>query len=900
MLSLKRRLERFAQQYSPANLLIALSCLALVVVAASLTLRRVAFERDLAIANEMKKNSNLALALEEQTIRTLKAIDQVVLFVRHQYREKGLKLDIRQLIANGEIDDSTFNDVSIIDEEGFRAIGRVNVGQRPINVQDRDYFKSHFEHAEDQLLISRPEMGRLTGKWAIHLTRRINKHDGSFGGIVVISLDPSYFLRFYEQADLGHDGVVGLVGLDGIVRARYARGHGTFGDDVRGLPLMSEQKKTPVGTFVGNGAVDGVPRYISYRTLPEYPLIVMVGTSQQEALAGFYKYERDYYFLILAVATALVAFFATVWIGALSRQRAALESLSRTETLFRATCNQAAVGIARFDLEGRFVQVNPALCRMLGYSEEELLERTVADVTYADDQESLDDLRQKRLATPMPASSPDSEKRYKRSDGSALWVVTAVTLVRDPAGNPDYFVSVVQDITKRKELQERLLYQANYDGLTRLPNRMLFYERTRQTLSLAQRKHRVAGVLFIDLDRFKEVNDTFGHEAGDELLKHVAQCVAASVRLEDTMGRLGGDEFAVTLSELGDEQDAARVAQKIIDALGQPFALLGQDVFVTSSIGIAMFPADGEDAESLVKHADAAMLRAKAAGRNNFQFYTSEMNEFKAERIQLEADLRRALQRDEFLLYFQPKTSLRGGDITGVEALLRWRHPQKGIVLPGEFIPMLEESGLIGSVGEWVLNGACKQIHAWLEMGVAPVPIAINLSARQFQDRDLSGTIARALRRYDVDAAFLEVEITESAAMHNADHTIATLDKLKKQRVKIAIDDFGTGYSSLNYLQRFPLDALKLDRTFVSGLPADVHSASIALAVITMSHSLGLRVIAEGVETADQRSFLNAHGCDEIQGDCISPALPADDCTELIRRHRAGASDAPPGSARRA
>ncbi len=614
--------ERDWRKYPTTNVVIALSCLALIAFAGSMTVRRIDFERRAAVANEMKKNSNLAIAIEEQTIGTFKAVDQVLQFIRHQYREKGSALDIRELIANGEIDDSSFTDVSIIDEHGYRIIGQVEAG--PTAVRDRDYFRFHRRHAEDALYISKPQLGRVTGKWAIHVTRRIDRPDGSFGGIAIISLDPSYFIRFYQQADLGRQGLVVLAGLDGIARARYAAGQGTFGDDLRKTVLLQEQARRPVGSFVGNGAVDGVVRYLSYRTLQEYPLLVVVGTSQDEALASFYKYERDYYFLTFALVTVLVAFFAMAWMGALSRQRVAMDSLSRTETQFRATYNQAAVGIARITLEGRFVQVNPALCRMLDYSEQELLARAVGEVTHAEDRPTVERHFKRTLGAGSDETSlPDTETRLLRKDGSLRWVATALTLARDGAGEPDYFVGVVQDITSRKELQERLVYQANYDGLTRLPNRMLFYDRLRQAVSLARRKGRIASVLFIDLDRFKHVNDTLGHEAGDELLAQVAQRIKGGIRLEDTTGRLGGDEFAVVLCELNSAQDAGRVAQKIIDALAQPFQLDGNDVVVSASIGIGVFPTDSQEADALLKHADSAMLRAKAAGRNGYQFYAA-------------------------------------------------------------------------------------------------------------------------------------------------------------------------------------------------------------------------------------------------------------------------------------
>jgi diguanylate cyclase (GGDEF)-like protein/PAS domain S-box-containing protein len=883
-----RLFERDWRKYPAANLLIAVSCLALIGIAGSMTVRRIEFEREAAIANEMKKNSNLAIAIEEQTIRTFKAIDQALLFIRHQYREKGASLSIRKLIADGEIDDSSFTDVSIIDERGYRTIGLVEA--RPTSIAGRDYLQFHLQHREDALYIGKPELGRITGRWAIHVTRRIDKPDGSFGGIAIISLDPAYFVRLYQQADLGSQGLVALVGLDGIARARYAGKQGTFGDDLRRTVLLPERKRHAIGSFVGTGAIDGVVRYLSYRTLSDYPLIVLVGTSQSEALASFYKQERDYYFLVFALVSVLVAFFATAWIGALSRQRVALDTLSRTETQFRATYDQAAVGIVRTTLDGRFVQVNPALCRMLGYSEHELLARALRDVTWAEDLPTVEQDFQKRLsAGPSETSFPETETRCVCKDGSLLWVLTALTLARDGAGRPDYFVGVVQDITKRKELQDRLVYHASFDSLTHVPNRMSFYERLRQALSLARRKRRIASVLFIDLDRFKQVNDSIGHEAGDELLRQVAERIKAGIRLEDTTARLGGDEFAVILCELSHEQDAARVAQKIVAALARPFALRAGEVSVTASVGIGIFPTDSEDPDTLVKHADAAMLRAKARGRNNYQFYAEEMNERKLERIRMDAQLRSALEHDEFLLYFQPKLGLAGGEITGLEALLRWRHPEQGILLPEKFLPALEESGLIAAAGEWVVGSVCRQLGAWQQAGLLPVPVSINLSAGQLQRLDPRALVEGPLRAHGVAARLLELEVSESSVVREAAGTIATLRRLAESGVRVTIDCFGTGYSSLGWLQRFGLYSLKLDRALVRSLPADRTSSELAGAVIAMAHGIGLRVIGQGVETKEQLAFLAAHGCDEIQGFYFCRPLPAEECSRFVREHRAGA-----------
>jgi diguanylate cyclase (GGDEF)-like protein len=408
----------------------------------------------------------------------------------------------------------------------------------------------------------------------------------------------------------------------------------------------------------------------------------------------------------------------------------------------------------------------------------------------------------------------------------------------------------------------------------------------KQALAQAKRNQWTVGVMFIDLDRFKNVNDTLGHAVGDQLLQQVSERLTRSVRSGDTVGRLGGDEFAIVLSNFSSALDANLVAQKIMAGFDEPFRLEGSDIYVTASIGITLYPDDSADQDTLIKNADAAMYRAKEAGRNSYQFYTSGMNARAVETLSLESNLRRALERSEFLLHFQPKASVAGGHIIGTEALLRWQHPERGLVSPGEFMPVLEETGLIVPAGNWVLRSVCSQIKAWERQGIELLPVAVNLSARQFIARDFGPMIRRLLEEHKIDPVLLELEITESSLMTNTEDAARTLEYLSSLGVGLAIDDFGTGYSSLSYLKRFPLDALKIDRSFVRDLTTDVDDATITRAVISMAHNLSLKVIAEGVETEAQLAFLAEHGCDQIQGYYFSRPLPADECGEWLKQKR--------------
>ncbi len=557
------------------------------------------------------------------------------------------------------------------------------------------------------------------------------------------------------------------------------------------------------------------------------------------------------------------------------------------EARYRATFEQSATGIVHASLEGMILSANRKFCRMLGYDEREVVGRGVDELTHAEDRSTtLAAARQLALHT-EDSFVPEYEKRYVRKDGSALWVALSVCVVRDARGLPQYFIGLTTDITARKQAEEQLLRLAHHDALTDLPNRVLCFDRLSQAIAQASRKHWNAGVLFLDLDRFKVVNDTLGHTSGDAVLRLAAERLQGCVRAGDTVARVGGDEFVVVLAELTSPQHGAVVAKKIVDAMAQPLRYEGQEIYITTSIGIATYPGDGTDGDTLVKNADAAMLRAKES-RNGYQFYTAEMNERAVEKLQLETDLRGALERREFFLHFQPKVSLPGGRVIGMEALLRWNRPGRGAVSPAQFVPILEDCGLIVPVGDWIVDAACAQIRAWRDAGLDAVPVAVNLAAKQFLHHDIGAVIDGALARHGIPGSLLEIEITESDAMASPEQVSAVLSGLKQRGVTVAIDDFGTGYSSLGYLKRFPLDTLKLDRSFVTGLPDDGDDVSIALAVIGMAHSLGLKVVAEGVEKAEQRDFLSAHGCDEMQGYLFSRPVPAGECAKFL----AGASGA--------
>ncbi|OIQ95720.1 cyclic di-GMP phosphodiesterase Gmr [mine drainage metagenome] len=537
--------------------------------------------------------------------------------------------------------------------------------------------------------------------------------------------------------------------------------------------------------------------------------------------------------------------------------------------------------------------VNPAFERITGYTAAEAVGRNARFLLGGDrEQIGLEELR----AALREQRAVKLVLRNYRKDGSMFWNELSLAPVRGESGQVRNFVSIIDDITERKDYETQLEFQANYDALTGLANRNLLADRLEQAIAHAKRAKSLVAVLLLDLDRFKLVNDSLGHETGDALLKTVSQRLTACVRFVDTVARLGGDEFVVIMSDIDSENDAATLARKLLQQLALPMVVADRELVANASMGIALYPKDADHASALLKNADVAMYRAKELGRNSMQFYTPAMNASTLARLELDTALRRAVERHEFVLHYQPKVELQGGRVIGAEALIRWCHPQLGMVSPGEFIPLAEETGLILQIGEWVIDKACAQLKAWQGEGLPAIGLSVNLSARQFQQENLAKVVARALHLNNVKARYLELELTESAVMQDPDKTVATLHELKHIGVRLSLDDFGTGYSSLNYLKRFPIDILKIDQSFVRDITTDPDDAAIATTIISLAHSLGRRVVAEGVETEAQLDFLRRHRCDEIQGYYFSRPLPADEFARLLRAGRSLSFSVPPAA----
>ena len=575
-------------------------------------------------------------------------------------------------------------------------------------------------------------------------------------------------------------------------------------------------------------------------------------------------------------------------------ERSAAEAALRQQSHFLDTILNAIPAPIFFkDAHGAYLGCNEAFCKYLGQPRERIVGRTVYGVAPT---EQAQVYHEADLALMRQGGNQVYEGQVVAADGSPHEVIFHKSVFPDADGGPGGLVGTMLDISERKRAEEHIRQLAYFDPLTGLPNRSLLQSRLEQALQHPLREGGTVALLFLDLDRFKEINDTFGHAGGDRLLQGVAERLRGLQREGDTLARFGGDEFALLLDPVRGELGAAGVAEKIIELFAHPFELEEQEIFTSTSIGIVLAPRDGGDMGALLKHADMAMYAAKERGRNVFQFFSQEMNRRALEHHQVATSLRRALQQEEFFLVYQPQFDLSGGRICGVEALLRWRHPEQGLVSPAAFIPVAEETGLIREIGEWALRTACAQNQRWQEAGLPAVLMGVNLSARQFRQQDLIGRVERVLAETGLEPRYLELELTESMLMEAADATIGILSRLRMRGIRLAIDDFGTGYSSLSYLKHFPIDRIKIDRSFVRDISRDGDDTAIVEAIIAMARSLRLGVIAEGVETEEQRRFLLERGCQQMQGFLFARPLSAEECGRLLAGERPAAPDqVPPG-----
>ncbi|MFN3544803.1 MAG: EAL domain-containing protein [Thiobacillus sp.] len=773
--------------------------------------------------------------------------------------------------------------VSLAGADGFLIYNSGGL-RGPVNISDREHFQVHAGSGADRLFIGQPVKSRITGRWIIPVTRPILR-DGRFAGVVNILLFPDKISEQLARITLERDDVVVLLRDDGKYLARSRNWASLLGESVRKDRPFLQPGAPDRGAFRAPASSDGVVRLFAWQRLAERSLIAVVGLAEAPLLAPL---ESDAAAArrrnaVVAAVILLLGIGAALLLVRVARQQKALLA---NEERYRRLHESMVDAYVRTDLDGRLVEWNHAYEEMLGYTADALRGKRYLDLTPQRWHEFEARIVAEQILT--RGYSEVYEKEYIRSDGTVFPVELRTFLLRGDDGAPIGMWAIVRDITERKLVEARIQHLAHHDTLTGLPNRAALARHLAQAIAAAHREQSGLAVMLIDLDRFKSVNDNLGHLVGDRMLIEVGQRLRAAVRESDIVARLGGDEFIVVLVGVSDAATIEAVARKLQTALSQPYHADGYDLHTTPSIGISRYPADGDDAEALIRHADAAMYQAKAQGRDNWQFYSESLSVAAAERLRIETGLRGALQRNEFVLHYQPQLELGSDRIVAVEALVRWQHPELGLVSPDRFIPIAEDMGLIVPLGDWVLDEACAQLRRWHDVGLSGLRMCVNLSARQLQKPGLHELVAATLARHGLNAADLELEITESMAMADPAETITVLEKLKALGVTLAIDDFGTGYSSLSYLKLLPIQRLKLDRSFVGDIETDPDDASICRATASLAHDLGLSLVAEGVETEAQYRFLKDIGCNLLQGYWLARPLPADTAGEMVLKHNTG------------
>ncbi len=619
----------------------------------------------------------------------------------------------------------------------------------------------------------------------------------------------------------------------------------------------------------------------AHAAAPRVPLVVLTGLDDETLATQTLKEGAQDYLIKGQIETR----------GLLRALRYAVERKAMEEALFvekeraQVTLNCIGDAVACTDTSGKITFLNLVAEKMTGWPRQEAADRPMSDVL-----KILDAATRSHVPDPMEMAMGRDRIVHLptncilvRRDGLEIPIEDSVAPIHDREGNPTGAVIVFRDVSAAQAMALQMAYSAQHDFLTGLPNRMLFNDRVNHAIALAPRHRKNIAVLFLDLDGFKHINDSLGHPIGDKLLQSIAKRLVNCVRLSDTVSRQGGDEFVVLLSEVAQVEDPAITARRLLQAVADPHFIEQHDLHVTTSIGVSVYPDDGLDAETLIKNADTAMYQAKENGRQSYQFFKPAMNVRAVERQSIEEGLRRALERQEFTLHYQPKVNLKTGEITGAEALLRWMHPTRGLVPPGQFIPVAEDCGLILPIGNWVLHEACLQAQAWVEAGLPLAMMAVNISAAELRDENFLTGVFAILKDTGLNATSLELELTESVLMKHAESAESILKALRARGVQLAVDDFGTGYSSLSYLRKFSVDALKIDQSFVRQITTAPDETTIVTAVIAMARSLKLRAVAEGVETHEELAFLQAHQCDEAQGYYFSRPVPPPQFAVLLK-----------------
>ncbi|RXG91496.1 EAL domain-containing protein [Bradyrhizobium zhanjiangense] len=793
------------------------------------------------------------------------------------YRKRLSGQDIHRMLRSKIEALPYMGGVNVIDAEGNLVNSSTAWPAPNVNVADRAYFRTFKYDPYSPDVLIEPLHSRISGAWTILIVRKILGPNGEFLGVVGRGIEPANFEKFFASVVLGEGASISMLHRDGTLLARYPLSSELMGRNFKTGPF-SHQRVFGLDHFAGRfvSPIDGDDRLISSRALPHFPILIMATTTRAAALADW----REQIGILISVAASSALAIAGVLIAIvrklLEQHRLSRERLTLEKQRLDRAVNNMTQGLLLFDAERRLVICNQRYIEMYGLSVE-----TVKPGC------SFHDIIAHRKATGSFTGNVDDYVARVLRDihlRNSMVVDTSdgrsIQIVNEPLADGGW-VATHEDITERRRTEERITHLAHYDALTDLPNRAMFHEHLREELGTIADGEEIA-VHYIDIDEFKGVNDALGHLVGDELLKSVAQSLRRCAGPMDFVARLGGDEFAIVQSAVTSLEEVNELVARVFETIRMPFDCMGHHLTTDASIGIALAPRHGTALDQILKNADMAMYAAKAAGRRTYRFFEPEMDAKVRERRQLEIDLRHAIAHGGLEVYYQPCLGLKDDRITGCEALVRWRHPERGMVSPAEFIPIAEDTGLINEIGEWVLATACRDAANWPD----DIRLAVNVSPVQFKSGTLALKIMAALAASNLPASRLELEITEAVLIRDDDAALAILHQLRAIGVRIALDDFGTGYSSLSYLHRFPFDKIKIDRCFVDDIAGPDGSASIVQAVVNLAAARRMTTTAEGVETEEQQRLLRALGCSEMQGYLFSAAKPADKMLELFALHR--------------
>jgi diguanylate cyclase (GGDEF)-like protein len=828
------------------------------------------FERAHSDQGEAERtNENFAMVFEENVLRTLSELDSALLYMRENVEARKATTDYATILKTTQIPGDLIVQTGIIDSKGIiRASTAGPQPTPPIDVSDRDHYLVQLHSTEDHLFISKPVIGRASGQWSVQLSRRFTNSDGSFGGVVVVSLNPEHFTNFYDKIDFGSAASIAMIGSDGVVRASGGSAAGRFalGQDLTGTSLLQHFNDSRNSVFEFTDAQDPQTMVMALRKVRGYPLWVTVGMRKGDILQP--SRESLEWNALTGVLFTLIILAAMEQI---LRSEAGAKQKSEQLKLTLEHMNQGIMLVTK----GHDIPVINKRCGELLELPADFIDHPLRLESFAPlqiGQSSNSFYADLAMASENGSSAPGANAVFEhtRPDG------TVIEVLRTPLPEGG-FIQTFTDITKRRQADAHIAKLASEDPLTGLPNRRVF-RASIEKISGSQSRTAEFAVLFLDLDRFKVINDTLGHRIGDILLIEVANRLQRSLQHGEVLARLGGDEFAIVMPSFASRASLATSARNIVETIALPYDIDGHRIRTTVSIGIAVGPRDGINADDLLMAADLALYAVKTTGRGTYCFYEHSMNEELNDRRQIETDLREAIEQHRLHLAYQPVIDLRRNAISGFEALARWDHPTLGVISPVVFIPIAEDSGLILQLGEWALREACTQAAQWPNN----LKVAVNLSPIQFSLPNLAEVVVRVLAETELEPHRLVLEITERLFISDTEKTLSVLHRLKSIGVGIAMDDFGTGYSSLSSLRSFPFDKIKIDRAFVVDLGENSQNSVIVQAVIIIARALGMTTVAEGVETATQQRLLAALGCDEVQGYLFSNAISSDRIPELL------------------